>query len=153
MYVLPRTFFRILAELDGKTKEVMLYQFKMEIEEYYHKYYLASYTTRSSAATLGRGRYSQHKAIPGSDWQLMRINNLSNCKVVVIPGLCYNCKVESPLIIDIEDYLAHIGAGFISEKLSDLQRLFVSKCTRCKRNMFIGEPYIPIDMIRGYDML
>jgi hypothetical protein len=158
IYVLPRIFFATLDELNGETKKVMLFQFKMAIEEYYNKYYLVSYARRHGFVKSGndsaRYLYSNEMAISGSQWQLMRINSLTDCNIIVIPGLCFNCKLECPFMLDTEDYLFHIGAAFISKKFRDQGNFFKSNCSKCgKKDAVIGELYTPIDMIRGYDLL
>ena len=155
IYAYPEIFKKIVDEMDEETKKVMLFQFKTEIEEYYSKYYLVSYARRASYAQYPNvsAHYPHDKAISGKEWQLMRINNMANYNNVVIPGFCYNCKLECPFIFDTGDYLAHLVA-FASGKIHPLSEAIRSNCIKCsQKDSVIGQLYMALDMVRGHEMI
>jgi hypothetical protein len=132
----PEEFVRAFEELSVEAKNVMLLQFKLEIEEYYNKYYLVSYVTRTAYEqyhTLG-ARYSvnKNKTIPGKEWQRIRINNISNYNNVVVPGFCYGCQMEYPLIVNSLDYLTHLAA-YASAPIRPMSNVIASKCKNCNK--------------------
>lgn len=104
--------------MNVEAKNFMLLQFKLEIEEYYDKYYLVPYISRTAYEQYHtiKSRYSVNETVPGKEWQIMRINNISNYHNVVIPGFCYKCQTEYPFIVSICDYLNHLAA-FASGKI------------------------------------
>jgi len=100
----PDSFLDTIQELDDETKKLVLFHFKMEIEEYYKENYLVEelrimefhneYARREKKGrkiidipggiaiippTIGeREDYSKLIAIPGKEWHLMRFNNISD---------------------------------------------------------------------------
>jgi hypothetical protein len=156
IYFHPEIFKKTVDEMDEETKKVMLFQFKMEIEEYYSKYYLVSYITRDSYSKYSNVsmRYPHDMAISGKEWQIMRINNMANYNNVVVPGFCDNCKLECPLVLDIGDYLDHLVAAYVTRKISSLSDKIRSNCIKCsKKDSVIGQLYIALDMVRGHEMI
>ena len=151
IFVYPNLFIETLSEIDNETKKMLLFNFKMEIEEYYDLYYLASYPRRQTYSELhSLDSYYEHTmAIPGIEWQLLRFNNIHNHLFVTIPGICLKCKSESPFIMDIEDYFDNL-----KELSNDFRRENIPRsCIKCKVNSVIGKIYIPLDMVRGHEMI
>jgi hypothetical protein len=147
----PTIFTQTLDELeDEEMKKIILFQFKMEIEEYYDKYYLVSYLTRYSQTSF-KTHYSSKMAMSGRKWQLMRFNNIANYTKVVIPGLCVSCKSENPFTLSIIDYLADL----VNYALHPLRANHIlSNCFHCsKENSVIAELYMALDMFRGHEKL
>jgi hypothetical protein len=154
IYAYPEIFAKTFDEMDEETKKVMLSQFKMEIEEYYSKYYLVSYARRITYAKYHdvSTRYSNDMAISGREWQLMRCNNMVNYKNVVIPGFCYNCNLECPFILDIDDYLAYLGA-FASGKIRPLSDVIRSDCIKCgRKDSVVGQLYMALNKVKGQEL-
>lgn len=151
IFAYPNLFIDTLSEIDNETKKMLLFKFKMEIEEYYDLYYLASYPRRQTYSELhSLDSYYEHTmAIPGTEWQLLRFNNIHNHLVVTIPGICLKCKSESPFIMDIEDYFDNL-----KELSNDFRREnILLSCSKCKKDSIIGKIYIPLDMVRGHEMI
>jgi hypothetical protein len=150
IYANPKIFVETLDEIrDEETKKLMFFQFKLEIEEYYNKYYLMSYVTRHSNLS----HYSSSMSISGRGWQLMRFNNMANYNKVVIPGLCESCKSENPFVLAISDYLTCL-INYALHPLSPSSNVIRSNCTHCnKERSVITEPYIALDMVRGHEKL
>ena len=154
IFSLPEVFVEAFDELAVEAKNVMLLQFKMEIEEYYNKYYLVSYARRISYEQYHniRSRYSVNTTIPGKKWQLMRINNISNYDSVVVPGFCYKCKTEHPFMVNTSDYLARL-ALFSSGRMRPLSEVISSRCIKCNKKSLTGRLYMPLDMMRGHEAI
>ena len=150
IFVYPNIFIDILSEIDNETKKMLLFKFKMEIEEYYDLYYLASYPQRQTYSELHSldSYYEYNMAIPGTEWQLLRFNNIHNHLVVTIPGICLKCKIEQPFVNDINDYLNNLKE--FSNGSLDKENTF---CIKCKLKSVIGKIYIPLDMVRGHEMI
>jgi len=139
----PRIFVETLDEVkDEETKKLIFFEFKMEIEDYYNKYYLVSYPKRYSEFS----HYSSSLAISGREWQLMRFNNNANYSNVVIPGFCVSCKSENPFTLSLSDYLDHL----VNFAFDPLHKDFIQfNCTHCnKEKSVIAELYIALDMFR-----
>lgn len=147
IFFLPEAFTRAFDELSVEAKNVMLLQFKLEIEEYYNKYYLVSYATRTAYEQYHtiRAHYSVNMTIPGKEWQRMRINNISNYNNVVVPGFCYECQTEYPIIVKSCDYLTQLAA-FASAPARPMTHVITSKCTKCNKKSLSGSLYMPLDM-------
>jgi hypothetical protein len=144
----PRIFIETLDEIqDEEIKKITFFQFKMEIEDYYSKYYLVSYLARYFESS----HYSSSLAIPGIEWQLMRFNNIANHTKVVIPGFCVSCKSENPFTLSLLDYLDHL----VNCILNLLRVIYIhSNCNHCnKEKSVIAELYIALDMFRGHEKL
>jgi hypothetical protein len=52
IFVYPNLVIETLNEMDNETRKMILFKFKMEIEEYYDLYYLASYPRRQTYSEL-----------------------------------------------------------------------------------------------------
>jgi hypothetical protein len=152
IFFLPEVFVRAFDELSVEAKNVMLLQFKLEIEEYYNKYYLVSYVTRTTYEQYHTKRYSVNMTIPGKEWQLMRINNISNYNNVVVPGFCYKCLTEYPFVVSICDYLTRLAA-FASGEIRLMSEVIISKCIKCNKKSLSGRLCMPLDMVRGHEAI
>lgn len=140
-------------ELSVEAKNVMLLQFKLEIEEYYNKYYLVSYVTRTTYEQYRRkARYAVNRTIPGKEWQRMRFNNISNYNNVVVPGFCYECQTEYPIIVNSSDYLRKLAA-FALAPIRPMSNVITSKCIKCNKKSLSGSLYMPLDMVRGHEAI
>ena len=152
MFVYPNLFMKALNELDNETRKMIFFKFKMEIEEYYDLYYLASYPRRQTYSELhsSDSYYEYNMAIAGKEWQSLRFANIHNHLIVTIPGRCLECKSESPFVMDIYNYLDNLKEF----SNGDLHRENIhSACAKCKINSVIGKIYIPLDMIRGHEIM
>jgi len=125
----PDSFLDTIQELDDETKKLILFHFKMEIEEYYKENYLVEelkimefhneYARRERKGRkiidipgvisiippiIGeREDYSKLIAIPGKEWHLMRFNNISDYSTVTIPGFCIRCNTEGASFMILGD--------------------------------------------------
>ena len=130
----PQIFIKTLQDLDLDTKKIILFQLKMEIEEYHRTNYLTNDWGQISFSFIANGddKYygitknirlkngqeitqidhsgdcSYMTIIPGSKWQMMRFNNISDYSKVCIPGFCTNCRSEQSFTVDILEYLYSI---------------------------------------------
>lgn len=88
IFAQPRIFMETINDMDDDTKKVLLFNIKMDVEEYYNKYYLISYVRRFTYSAYHHPDlyYSGDKAIAGKDWQLTRFNNIGNEGVVIVPA-------------------------------------------------------------------
>jgi hypothetical protein len=145
----PRIFVETLDQIqDEEIKKIIFFQFKMEIEEYYSRYYLVSYVTRPYSEL---SHYSSTMAISGRGWQLMRFNNIAYHTKVVIPGICASGKSENPFKLSLTDYLDYL-VNFTSDPLHKF--LIQSNCNHCnKEKSVIAELYIALDMFRRHEKL
>jgi hypothetical protein len=114
-------FYKALSELDEETKKIILFQFKMEIEEYYNMNYLTDgwKMTKLSQDIMQKkmpeimshdkiNNYSNAIIIPGKKWEIMRSNNIGDCYKVTIPGFCNGCNSDQPFLLDTFEYLNDI---------------------------------------------
>jgi hypothetical protein len=130
----PASFLETINELDEETRRMVLFQFKMEIEEYYNKNYLtqehklgkliSTITTNTLSKKFGNQKYAESfadnqaydfrniVAIPGKKWQSLRFKNLTNYLKIVLPGFCTGCNTEQPFLIDIFEYFNYIKAAY-----------------------------------------
>jgi hypothetical protein len=111
----PQIFQETLNDLDAETKRLVLFQFKMEIEEYHRNHHLKEVVeVRELNKKLARGNKHFHYdhldivMYPGKGWQLMHLDNISDHSKVVIPGYCSQCNSESSFLYDINTYLKQI---------------------------------------------
>lgn len=117
-------FFEALDDLDEGFRKIVLFQIKMEIEEYYNSNYL---TEEWKHSKMIYDIYRNNKeftrdihfhdflnivAVPGKKWQLMRFNNIINYSNVVVPGFCSSCNKEQPFVIDVFEYFNRIIAAY-----------------------------------------
>jgi hypothetical protein len=109
----PSVFLEVLEEISQETKKVLLFQFKMEIENYYDKNYrynelkLAKFNNNQDIVYgLDSDRhYFDFISIPGKTWQLMRLHNVGDHSRVVVPANCEKCRSESAFLMDTLHYL------------------------------------------------
>jgi hypothetical protein len=145
-------FIETLNDMDNHTKRVLMFNFKMDVEEYYDRYYLVSYIRRFAYSAYHHPDlyYSGDMAIAGKEWQLLRLNNIGNERVVIIPAFCSNCRSEMPIIMDINKYLNHLLA-FASGSMSFEN--IISNCSKCNKETVFGKIYMPLDMYRGHEKI
>jgi hypothetical protein len=128
-------FYETLNELDEQARKVILFQFKLEIEEYYNTYYLVPYIKRLNRFS----KYNSTMTVSGKEWQVLRINNIANNNKIVDPGFCTACQSECPFISDILDFLNCLHS------FSDI----IPNCPYCsKKNSVVGPEMIAVDMVR-----
>ena len=153
----PDSFLDTIQELDDETKKLVLFHFKMEIEEYYKENYLVEelrimefhneYARREKKGRkiidipvgiaiippiIGeREDYSKLIAIPGKEWHLMRFNNISDYSTVTIPGFCSSCRKEGAFLYDIRSYLDCIIYFYIRH---DPGGRPYGKCNKCNND-------------------
>lgn len=110
----PQIFCETVNELDEEAKKVVLYQFKMEIEEYYNQNHLrwdlpaSEVNTSQGLRSSSEHSYSNTIMVPGKEWQLMRLYNIGDSSKVTIPAHCEVCKTDRSFTIDISVYFKHI---------------------------------------------
>jgi hypothetical protein len=153
----PDSFLDTLHELDAETKKMVLFHFKLEIEEYYKENYLVEelrimefhneYARREKKGRKiidipggiaiippiirEREDYSKLIAIPGKEWHLMRFNNISDYSTVTIPGFCIRCNTEGAFLYDTRRYLDNIICFYIRH---DPGGYPYGKCSKCNNN-------------------
>jgi hypothetical protein len=104
----PDSFLDTLHELDAETKKMVLFHFKLEIEEYYKENYLVEelrIMEFNNSLRRERQDYSKLIAIPGKEWHLRRFNNISDYSTVTIPGFCSRCRTEGSFLYETESVL------------------------------------------------
>ena len=133
----------------------MLFQLKMEIEEYHRTNYLTNDWGQISFTFIAYGddKYyginknirlkdrqeitqidhsgdcSYMTIIPGSKWQMMRFNNISDYSKVCIPGFCINCRSEQSFTLDILEYLYSIVSMLKFESVGIVK----TDCDKCNK--------------------
>ena len=133
---IPDLFVETLNELDKKAREVMLFQFKKEIERYHEENYLSEELEISELnkkisleitkqdlrarltnneqlggnhqVSINENEMSNIVRIPGKEWQMTQLFNIDNYLDVSIPGYCNNCKEHRSTQIVIFTYLNSI---------------------------------------------
>lgn len=113
----PNLFYQTLYELDEETKKLVLFQFKMEIEEYHNKNYftdevliIKQINDRFSPPQIlddidRKSNENTVVSISGKEWQTMRFDNIDKYSNVVLPGFCDKCKSKRSFVISIFRYL------------------------------------------------
>jgi hypothetical protein len=126
----PDSFFEVLMDLNGEAKTVILFQFKMEIEQYHKENYLKDELKAREfnekltiqdkkkelkAEQLGLSKQTGNKEsqndlyniirIPGKEWEITQFCNIGDYSTVSIPGYCDVCKEHRSFLIDIFTYL------------------------------------------------
>jgi hypothetical protein len=131
----PKIFYETLKELDTETKKIILFNCKMEVEEYYNQNYLKQSlpiaelnkkAARQAKIDTDRS-YSNIITIPGKEWQILRFNNIHDYSKVAVPGFCDVCKSESSFLVDIFRYFDFIIAAHRPYP----SKLVSGKCTKC----------------------
>lgn len=74
-------FFQTLDELDEQTRNLLLLQFKMDVEADYSYEHMDSESVR--------------------EWELMRFENIQNYSKVTLSGYCKECKLSYPFVMDM----------------------------------------------------
>jgi hypothetical protein len=133
----PEIFIETLKELDTETKKIMLFNCKMEVEEYYNQNYLKQSlpiaelnmkAARRAKIDIDTDRsYSSIITVPGKEWQMARFNNAQDYSRVAVPGSCDRCKSESSFLVDIFRYFDCI----IAANRPYPSKLVSGNCTKC----------------------
>lgn len=153
IFTQPRIFMETFYDMDTETKRVLMFNFKMDIEEYYNRYYLVSYIRRYAYSAYHHPDlyYSGEMTLAGKDWQLIRLDNIGNEEVVIIPAFCSSCRSEVPIKMNLTKYLDHLRS-FISDPFSFEN--ITSNCSNCKKQgVVFGKIYMPLDMYRGHEKI
>jgi len=134
----PDSFLETLHELDAEAKKMVLFQFKLEIEEYYNGNYLVEelrvleFNNSLTWNKIGkREDYSKLIAIPGKEWHLTRFDNISDYSTVTIPGFCSRCRTEGAFLYDTLRYLDCIISFYIRHDPGGYPH---GKCNKCNNN-------------------
>jgi hypothetical protein len=133
----PDSFLETLHELDAETKKMVLFHFKLEIEEYYNGNYLVEelrIMEFNNSLRSEREDYSKLIAIPGKEWHLTRFNNISDYSTVTIPGFCSRCRTEGAFLYDTLRYLDCIISFYIRHSPTGVY----GKCSKCNDNYGLG---------------
>jgi hypothetical protein len=144
----PDSFLDTLNELDAETKKMVLFHFKLEIEEYYKENYLVeelrimefnnSYwkkkELRANNIIGEREDYSKLIAIPGKEWYLTRYNNISDYSKVTIPAFCSRCRTEGAFLYGTLRYLDCIISFYIRHSPTGVY----GKCNKCNDKYGLG---------------
>ena len=119
----PKLFYEVLNELGEETKKIVLFQFKMEIEEYHNKNYfpdealiIRQINDKISPPQIldDMDRKSNENtivSIPGKEWQTMRFDNIGNYSNVVLQGFCDKCESQRSFVTNIFRYLDSLVAA------------------------------------------
>ena len=117
------SFIEALNSLDENIRKIVLFEIKMEVEEYYNNNYLTEdwqyskmiddiyKNSRVIAQDIHYQGLLNIVGIPGKKWQLMRFNNISNHSNVVVPGFCSGCNKEQPFLVHVYKYFNRIIAA------------------------------------------
>jgi hypothetical protein len=134
----PSEFYETLEELDEVAKEMVLFELKMEIEHYYSEHYIDEeafiipHINDEQMKKQGLDNSYEYKnivAVPGKEWQQMRLRNISDHSKVTLHGFCDSCKSDRSFTVSIFDYMAAIKYAhgpYPSRSIS-------GKCPRCNR--------------------
>jgi hypothetical protein len=135
----PQIFCETLKELDEDTKHLVLFHFKMEIEDYYNENYLkwSMLVTRiniNAAQSLREFpnisyNYLHSIPAPGREWQVTRFHNLHDYSNVTLPGFCDECKSERPFVVDVFTYFDYIISAYGPYPTV----LVLGNCTKCNK--------------------
>jgi hypothetical protein len=138
----PEKFLETLCEIEGEQKKALLFQFKMEIEDYYDKHFLdeslvigqlnADYA-KAHNINESEPNYFDFVPVPGKDWQKVRIANIVDNSRVVVPATCTVCKSNQAFLMDILKYLNH----FRYAHRTDFSNTIGGNCVVCG-NYVIG---------------
>jgi hypothetical protein len=121
-------FLQTINELDSKSRGMVLFRLKTEIEEYYEKYHLthewhmyklvreiiSNVAQTNPSLNISPNEWFTYQNSPyedrimtgisGKKWQEMRFDHCSDHINLVLPGFCGNCHKDEPFIIDIFEY-------------------------------------------------
>jgi hypothetical protein len=157
----PESFFEVLMELDGEAKTIILFQFKMEIEQYHKEFYLtdelkvrefnAKFALESKkkemkAKQLGLARQTANNEpyddlynfirIPGKEWQITQFCNIGDYSKVSIPGYCDVCKEHRSFLVDIFTYLNCVNNKY---NYPQLYPVISGDCTICSQGLISAQ--------------
>jgi hypothetical protein len=128
-----------------KVKKIILFNCKMEVEEYYNQNYLKQSlpiaelnmkAARRAKIDIDTDRsYSSIITVPGKEWQMVRFNNAQDYSKVAVQGSCDICKSESSFLLDIFRYFDFILAAHRPYP----SRLVSGNSTKCGRYPASGE--------------
>jgi len=121
-------FHETLKQLDKDTRRIILFQLKLEIEDYYNGNFKLGTGIKHPSGDL---EAHNSVAIPGEEWQLMRFTNIGNYTKVIIPGFCSKCRLERSVAFDIKKYLDTVTSSFKSNPF----HIMIGKCTDCRGNV------------------
>lgn len=103
---LSALFIETLNALDKHTQKLALLQIKLDIEGYLD--------------------FSTNK-----EWEIMRFNNIQNYNKVILTNICYECKYEFPIQLDIFDFIQFIELRFCTSKQARHFQHMRFSCTNC----------------------
>ena len=112
----PEIFLGTVAEIEGEQKKALLFQFKMEIEDYYDKHFLDGSLPIGESNTHyakihniieTEPNYFDFIPVPEKNWQNTRIDNIADYTKVVVPSTCTICKSNRVFLVNILEYLEH----------------------------------------------
>jgi hypothetical protein len=135
----PQIFREALLDIDDEARKLVLFSFKMQIEDYYAQNYskealliadINDMWIRSTKDPTFCNERNNSLAVPGKEWEIARLNNIQECSKVTLPGFCYECKSERPFTIDILRYFDFI----IAAQGPYPSRLVSGDCIRCGKN-------------------
>lgn len=152
------SFFEVLMGLDEEAKTIILFQFKMEIEQYHKENYLKddlkarefneklaiqAKKEELKAKQLGLSRETGDNnepyndlynivRIPGKEWQITQFYNIGDYSKVSIPGYCDICKEHRSFLVDIFIYLNCIQS---SHTPPSGYSVVSGECTKCSQGM------------------
>jgi hypothetical protein len=134
----PSEFYETLDGLDERSKEMVLFELKMEIEHYHSEQYIdeealmISQINDEQMKHQGLDKSYEYKdilALPGKEWQQMRLRNISDHSKVTLPGFCHSCKSDRSFTVNIFDYMAAVKYAHGPYP----SRLICGKCPHCNR--------------------
>jgi hypothetical protein len=153
----PDSFFEVLMDLNGEAKTIILFQFKMEIEQYHKENYLKdelkarefneklsiqSKKEELKAEQLGLSRQTGNNEpyndlyniirVPGKEWEITQFCNIGDYRRVSIPGYCEICKEHRSFLVDIFTYLNCILSIHTS---AEGYSIASGECTICSQGL------------------
>jgi hypothetical protein len=149
----PNIFVEAINEMDNETRRALMFNFKMEIEEYHNKYYLAACVRKFGLTNYNPFEFdSSEISMAGKEWQVLRVNNLGNERIVIVPGRCSNCKSDSSTKMDITKYLDQLHAYSSGTENFVEYDIFKSDCEKCKQaGTVFGMIYLPFELSRSHE--
>ena len=139
----PEIFLETLAEIKGEQKKALIFQFKMEIEDYYDKHFLDEESLAITELNTDYAKthniietepnYFDFISVPEKNWQNTRIDNIADYTRVVVPSPCAVCKSNQAFLVNILKYLE----CFRYAHRADFSRYIGGNCIRCG-NYLVG---------------
>lgn len=121
------SFCQAIEALDEVDKKLLLFEIKIEIENYYMENSLTSAwlvkkvnadayirigLPQIESVSESLNEFSKTIGLSSKQWQKVRLENASDPSKIIVPGSCSICKSDKAVKVNVEDYLNSIPHAY-----------------------------------------